>query len=78
MCKSYVNHLELVFINVLVLQSFLDVSTVSTIPITARTNVLVHLNYNPEFELIADLYMTEAVTVIPWDLREAYYCLNIQ
>ena len=29
------------------------------------------------FELFADWSMAEAVAVIPWDMREAYYCLNV-
>ena len=31
----------------------------------------------PIFELFADWNMAEVVTVIPWDLKEAYYCLNV-
>ena len=37
-----------------------------------------YLNFHPEFELFADRNMAEAVSMIPWDLREAYYCVNVQ
>ena len=66
--------------NVLVLQSFLAVSSncllyfnISTVFVTPTTRV----NSRPISELFADWNMAEVVTVIPWDLKEAYYCLNV-
>ena len=29
------------------------------------------------FELLADWNIAEVVTVIPWDLKDAYYYLNV-
>ena len=69
--------------NVLVLQSFLAVLTklqivssncllyfnISTVFVTPTMCVSSH----PIYELFADWNMAEAVTVIPWDMREAYY-----
>ena len=72
--------------NVLVLQSFLAVSKVSTV----SSNCLLYFNIStvfitptmcvdscPIFELFADWNMAEAVTVTPWDVKEAYYYLNV-
>ena len=66
--------------DVLVLQSFLAVSSncllyfnISTVFVTPTACVGSH----PIFELFVDWNMAEAVTVIPWDMKEAYYCLNV-
>ena len=71
--------------NVLVLQSFLAVlfnsncsfliSTVSESTVSVTPTI--HGVSIPAFELFADWNMAEAVTVIPWDLKEAYYCLTV-
>ena len=70
--------------NVLVLQSFLAVSfncifiyqlylNISTVFVTPS----MHGDSYSTSELFADWNMAEVVTVIPWDLKEAYYCLTV-
>ena len=66
--------------NVLVLQSFLAVLFNCAFLISTAFNSTVFVtptmcgdSYSTS-ELFADWNMAEAVTVIPWDLKEAYYC----
>ena len=66
-----VKHLWLVLMNVLVLQSFLAVSSLFQLQFNILTACVTPI------ELFADLNMVEAVTAIPWDLKEAYYCLTV-
>ena len=65
--------------NVFVLQSFVAVLTIiqnCIYCIYLTPNV--YLNFLPAFELFTDWNIAEAVSVIPWDLKEAYYCVNVQ
>ena len=89
MCNSFVNHLELVLMNVPVLQSFLAVSDcifgcAFKLYQSPSRSVFELYSANciraPTFVLapFKAENMAATVTVISWDMREAYYCVNIQ